>query len=164
MQNISIEKIKKIKLLITDIDGVWTDGGLYYDINGQQLLRFSVRDGMGVRLLKENGIETAIISGNAADIVKTRAQKLNIDLVFTGVENKQTIAENILLAKNLTFDEIAFIGDDVNDIYLFKKAAISAAPADAEEEVLKLASYICSRRGGHGAFREFANYLIKYRK
>jgi YrbI family 3-deoxy-D-manno-octulosonate 8-phosphate phosphatase len=163
MQKISIEKIKKIKLLITDIDGVWTDGGLYYDINGQQFLRFSVRDGMGVKLLREKGIETAIISGNSTEIVKTRAQKLNIELVFIGVENKQLILEQILELRNLKLEEIAFIGDDVNDLFLFQNVGISAAPCDAEEEVFKLAHFKCSRKGGYGAFREFANYILKYR-
>ncbi len=160
MINILLNKIKNIKLLITDVDGVLTDGGLYYTIEGLVMKRFQVKDGMAVHLLREKGIEVAIVSGDASDIGIIRGQRLGIELLYKNIQDKKQTLTEICQLKNLTFDEIAYIGDDVNDIEAIKSVAVSSAPADAVNEVLELVDYRCQKKGGEGAFREFADFLL----
>ena len=150
-----------IKLLLTDVDGVLTDGGVYYSENGEQLKKFSIRDGMGVeRLRKIAGIETGIITGEKSGSVVKRAEKLNITELHLGIKDKGSLLEEILKRKNLLATEVAFIGDDVNDIEILKSVGIAACPADAMDMVKKVVSFICTKNGGQGAFREFAEWLI----
>ncbi|MCX6149634.1 MAG: HAD hydrolase family protein [Ignavibacteriales bacterium] len=154
------EKIKKIKLIITDIDGVWTDGGLYYTTDGLVMKRFQVKDGMAVNLLKEKGIEIAIVSGDASEIGIVRGQKLKIDLLYKNVLDKKKVLDEICQLRNLKYENIAYIGDDVNDLEALKVVSISAAPSDAVKEVLSEVDYVSSRKGGEGAFRDFADLII----
>jgi 3-deoxy-D-manno-octulosonate 8-phosphate phosphatase (KDO 8-P phosphatase) len=150
-----------IKLLLTDVDGVLTDGGVYYSEQGEYLKRFNIRDGMGVeRLRKIAGIETGIITGENSGSVIKRAEKLNITELHLGIKDKRSLLDEILKRKNLLATEIAFIGDDVNDIGIMESVGIAACPADAIEMVKKVSAFICSKNGGHGAFREFAEWLI----
>lgn len=158
---ISVESIKKIKLIITDIDGVWTDGGLYYSKDGLVMKRFQVKDGMGVNLAREIGIETAIISGDASEIAVTRGQKLKIELIYFNIDDKKKVLDEICKLRNLIYENIAFIGDDVNDLEVIKHAGLSAAPNDAAGPVLASVDYICEKKGGDGAFREFVDFIIK---
>jgi len=160
MTNSLFNKIKKIKLLITDVDGVLTDGGLYYTIEGMVMKRFQVKDGMAVHLLRGKGIDVAIVSGDASDIGIIRGQRLGIELLYKNISDKKQTLDEICKLKNLTYDEIAYIGDDVNDIEAIKHVAISAAPADAANDVLELVDYRCEKKGGQGAFREFADFLL----
>lgn len=154
------KKCKKIKLIITDIDGVWTDGGLYYSADGLVMKRFQVKDGMAVNLLRKNGIEVAIVSGDASEIGMIRGQRLKIELLYKNVLDKKNILDEICQLRNLKYENIAFIGDDVNDIEAMKLCAISAAPSDAVKDVLKIIDYKCEKKGGEGAFREFADFVI----
>ncbi len=160
MNDSLFSKIKNIKLLITDVDGVLTDGGLYYTVEGLVMKRFQVKDGMAVHLLRANGIEVAIVSGDASDIGVVRGQRLGIELIYKNISDKKQTLEEICKLKNISFDNIAYIGDDVNDIDAMKSVAISAAPGDAVNEVLELVDYRCEKKGGEGAFREFADFLI----
>lgn len=158
---ISFESIKKIKLIITDIDGVWTDGGLYYTKEGLVMKKFQVKDGMGVNLAREIGIETAIISGDASEIAVVRGQKLRVELIYTNINNKKGVLDEICQLRNLAYENIAYIGDDVNDLEVLKLAGFSAAPNNAVEAVLASVNYICEKKGGDGAFRELVDYIIK---
>jgi YrbI family 3-deoxy-D-manno-octulosonate 8-phosphate phosphatase len=159
-KSLSSADFKKIKLLLTDIDGVWTDGGLYYTVEGQNMLKFNVKDGMGVNLLRLKGIETGIITGNASEVVMTRAKKLKLEVINIGIPDKIIVYEKILAERNLKDENVAYIGDDVNDLELMSRAAITAAPCDAMPVVLGAVDYICERKGGDGSFREFAELIL----
>ena len=155
-------KIAKIKLVLTDCDGVLTDTGVYYSDQGEVMKRFSIRDGMGVeRLRKLAGIETGIVTGEFSGSVKKRAEKLKIEELHLGPKDKIAVLNEILDRRNLKAENIAFIGDDMNDLEIMKVVGIAACPGDAIAEIKKYSNYICKNRGGNGAFREFAELIIK---
>jgi len=157
-----IRKLTKIKLVLTDCDGVLTDTGVYYSNRGEEMKKFSIRDGMGVeRLRKLLDIETGIITGEVSGSVKMRAKKLGIKELHLGVKNKVLVLNKMLRQKNLIPENIAFIGDDVNDLEIMNHVGLTACPFDAIEEVKNLSDYVCVNRGGNGAFREFAELIIK---
>ncbi len=158
-------KIENVKLVLTDNDGVLTDSGVYYSSGGEELKRFSIRDGMGVeRLLHILNIKTGIVTGEISGSVKKRAEKLKIEELYLGVKNKPEILEIILEKNNLKYKNIAYIGDDVNDLEVMRLSGFSACPSDAVPEIKKISDYICKHKGGNGAFREFAELIIKYGK
>lgn len=164
-ENKSTEKLKKIRLVLTDNDGVLTDTGVYYSEKGEELKRFSIRDGMGVVRLRDLlNIETGIITGELSGSVKMRAEKLKIKELHLGVKDKVKVLTEILFTNDLSYDEVAFIGDDVNDIEIIKSVGFSASPSDAIEEVKSIVDYVCKNKGGHGAFREFAELIISNKK
>jgi YrbI family 3-deoxy-D-manno-octulosonate 8-phosphate phosphatase len=155
------QKALKIKMLITDIDGVWTDAGVYYSSKGEELKRFSVRDGMGVERLKNYAnIETGIITGENSLIVSRRAEKLNIRELHLGIKNKFDIFEQICRKRNLLPEEIAYIGDDSNDMEVLMMAGLSACPNDAMPFIKDTVDYITEHGGGYGAFRDFCELII----
>ena len=159
------EKTTQIKLLLTDVDGVLTDNGVYYSEAGEVMKRFSIRDGMGVeRLRKLCGIETGIITGELSHSVTRRAEKLSIVELHLGVKDKLGKLSEILERTQLQLSEIAYIGDDVNDLEALEAAGISACPADAMDSVRDIVDYVCENKGGYGAFREFAEWLINGRR
>ncbi len=160
--NISIyPKAAPIRLLLTDCDGVLTDGGVYYSAHGEELKRFSLRDGMGVERLREiAGVETGIVTGENSPIVAQRATKLGITELHLGAKNKVLVLLNVLQSRGLRPEEVAYIGDDLNDEAVMRRVGLCACPADAQEGILKIADYICLQPGGHGAFREFAELII----
>jgi YrbI family 3-deoxy-D-manno-octulosonate 8-phosphate phosphatase len=156
-----VNRAKKIKLVLTDVDGVLTDTGVYYGAEGEMLKRFSIRDGMGSeRLLKICNIETGIITGELSPSVAKRAEKLKIKELHLGIKNKIEILRQIVTSRNITFEEIAYIGDDVNDIEVLEKVGLAVCPADAMDEVKKKVHYICAKNGGQGCFRELAELII----
>ncbi len=151
----------KIKLVITDIDGVWTDGGMYYDNQGNELKKFNTYDSAGVLFLKDANIPLAIITGENSEIVKRRAEKLNIQYLFMGVRNKLEITEKLCSQLNIELNKnVAFIGDDLNDIKLIKSVFISAVPASAPEYIKNIAKWKLNKNGGEGVFREFVEKLL----
>ena len=155
-------KAQKIKLVLTDNDGVLTDTGVYYSADGEIFKRFSIRDGMGVeRLRKELGIETGIITGEISGSIKKRAEKLKITELLLGVMEKHLLLSEIQERNNIKPENIAYIGDDVNDIKLMKLVGLTASPADAMAEIRNMVDYVCEQKGGHGAFREFAELIIE---
>ncbi len=158
------EKLKNIKLVVTDVDGVLTDGGLYYDESGMVFKKFNVKDGMGVRLLRERGIETAIISTDTSPIILARAKRLEIKHCYIGEWDKASKILDICKFLNITPEQVLFVGDDVNDIKALKFAGIGAAPADAVKEVKNLVDYVCLRKGGEGVLREIAEMLLSVYK
>ena len=151
---------KKIKLFITDIDGVWTDGGMYYDNAGNEWKKFNTSDSAGVSFLKLRKIPLAIITGEETNIVRRRAQKLEIEYLFMGVKNKLEVAESLCEKLNISLEETAFIGDDLNDIQLIKKVGLSACPGNAPEYIKSLVDWKLDKHGGEGVFREFVEKFL----
>lgn len=157
-----LEKAKKIKLLLTDCDGVLTDTGTYYSHEGEVMKRFSIRDGMGVERLRNLAeVETGIITGENTGIVSSRAAKLKIEEVHLGIKDKVGTLNEIIQKKNLKIEEVAFIGDDTNDIEIMKIVGLSAAPADATKFAKEVADIIVENKGGYGAFRDIAELIIE---
>jgi 3-deoxy-D-manno-octulosonate 8-phosphate phosphatase (KDO 8-P phosphatase) len=157
------EKAARIRLLLTDIDGVWTDTGVYYSARGEEMKRFSLRDGMGVERLRElAGIETGIVTGENSGAVIKRAEKLGVREVHLQARNKEAMVGEIMNRRGLTPEEVAFIGDDTNDIGAMRSVGLCACPADAVPEVLRIAHFISPNRGGFGAFRDFAEMIISH--
>ncbi len=149
------------KLVITDIDGVWTDGGMYYDQTGNEWKKFHTYDSAGVLFCHQNSILVGIITGEDTEIVERRAEKLNIDFLFQGVTNKLEVAQTLCNKLNITMNEDAYIGDDLNDIELLKAVGISAAPNSAPDNIKKIVSFVTQKDGGAGAFREFVEKLLR---
>jgi YrbI family 3-deoxy-D-manno-octulosonate 8-phosphate phosphatase len=157
-----LKKAAKIKLILTDCDGVLTDTGTYYSVNGEELKRFSIRDGMGVeRLRKYAGVETGIVTGEKTDIVRKRAEKLKMTEIHLGINNKDRLFKEIVERKKLIPEEVAFIGDDSNDVTIMKLAGLTACPADATKFASDIADIIVESKGGYGAFRDFAEIIIE---
>ena len=154
----------RIRLVLTDVDGVLTDGGVFYGKDGEVMKRFNIRDGMGVEHLREIGVEVGIIIGEKSESVVRRAEKLNIEMVHLYSKDKPAVLREIIEQHKFEPEEIAYIGDDVNDIEIMKLVGLSAAPGDAFSDVRKIANYVCSRPGGHGAFRELAELIIEAKK
>lgn len=153
-------------LVLTDCDGVLTDGGVYYGADGEALRRFSVRDGMGVERLLAAGVVTGIVSGEPSANILARARKLGLPHTLLGVRDKRRAIEALLVEQALTADTLAFIGDDVNDLSLLRfvgEHGLTAAPADAVPEVQAVVHRVLPERGGHGAFRAFAEWILELR-
>ena len=160
------EKIKKIKLIATDVDGVLTDGGMYYSSKGDVLKKFQAIDGMAVSILKRNIIPTVIITKEKNQIVKRWSTKMNIDKLFDGIKNKENIIPKLCKSYNLSEKNIAYIGDDVNDLEILKRIGFSVTPKDGNIEVKKIVDYICKRGGGEGVLREICDLVtsVKFGK
>jgi 3-deoxy-D-manno-octulosonate 8-phosphate phosphatase (KDO 8-P phosphatase) len=155
------EKAKKIKLVLTDNDGVLTDTGVYYSDAGEVFKRFSIRDGMGVERLRNLlGIETGIITGELSGSIRKRAEKLNITELFLGIKEKHLLLDQILERNKIMPENIAYIGDDVNDVEFMKLVGLTASPSDGMAEIRKMVDYVCEQKGGNGAFREFVELII----
>ncbi len=150
-----------IHIFATDVDGVLTDGGMYYSESGEELKKFNSHDGMGIKLLQEAGLVTAFVTKEKTAIVERRGAKLAVPEVHQGVEDKAAVLKGLAEKYGLTMSQIAFIGDDVNDLGALKAVGFSAAPADAAPSVLKVVTYVCRMRGGEGAVREVADLILK---
>lgn len=159
-----IAKARKIKVVLTDVDGVLTDGGMYYTIKGDTMKKFFVRDGMGVTLLRKNNIPTVIVTKEKNDIIKQWSKKMKINKLLMGIINKETILEKICKTYKIHIDQISYIGDDLNDLELLKKVGFSATPADGIKEAKKISNYVCKNDGGRGAFREVADLILSSQK
>jgi len=152
--------MKKIKLLILDVDGVQTDGRIYYSEKGSQLRAFHVLDGLAVRIALFSGLNIAIISSKDSEIIKQRAEDIGIIDVFLGDDNKVKQAQYLCEKYNITFKDIAFMGDDLIDIPLMKLCVFPVAPSNACKEVKQIAKYVAKASGGSGAVREVVEYLF----
>jgi len=156
------QKARHIKLLLSDSDGVLTDGGVYYSDRGEEMKCFNIRDGMGVARLRTLAqVDVGIITGELSGSVKKRAEKLEIAELHLGVKDKVAVLNEIMNRLDLTLEEIAYIGDDTNDIEVMKLVGLSACPANAISFAIAVADYVCQNNGGHGAFREFAEFIIE---
>ena len=155
------EKASKIKLLLLDVDGVMTDGSIILDNNGNELKRFHVRDGHGIRMLQMVGITVGIITGRKSKVVEVRAKELGIKEVHQKIYKKSAVYENLLKKYKCKDENVAFMGDDIVDQELLKRAGLSAAPCDAEELAIKYADIVTKKGGGRGAVREFSDLILK---
>ncbi|NQU62135.1 MAG: HAD hydrolase family protein [Rhodospirillales bacterium] len=153
--------LSKVKLLSIDVDGVMTDGGLYYSDDGHISRKYNVKDGVGIKRLMEAGVQVAIISAGLSGSVPDRAKTLGIDHVYTGVEDKREVLEALCGELDLTLEECAHIGDDLNDVPLLEAVGCPIAVADAQPEAWDAALIITERDGGQGAVREICDLLIK---
>ena len=149
-----------MRLLCVDVDGVLTDAGMYYGPDGEVLKKFNTRDGMGLARVREAGVAVAIISGEDSAIVHARATKLKIDDVFSGVSNKLEKVQSLCARQMLELVEVAYIGDDLNDLSAMECVGLACAVADAAEPVKAIAHYVTQRRGGDGAVREVCELII----
>lgn len=155
-------KAKEVRWLLTDCDGVLTDGGVYYGESGEALKRFSIRDGMGVQRLAEiAGVQTGIVTGELSPSVKHRAEKLKIEELHLGAKDKVSIVKDLAKRRGIELSQIAYIGDDVNDLEVLEIVGLSACPNDAMEIVQSKVNLVCEKPGGHGAFREFCEFILK---
>lgn len=152
--------MKKPKLILTDIDGVWTDGGMYYDQTGNEWKKFHTYDSAGVLFAHQNEIPVGIITGEDTEIVARRAAKLKVDYLFQGVRNKLEVAENLCKELNITLEDVAYIGDDLGDVELLKNVGISATPNSAPDYIKKYSQMVMTKNGGEGVFREFVEKIL----
>jgi YrbI family 3-deoxy-D-manno-octulosonate 8-phosphate phosphatase len=153
-----------IKLFISDVDGVLTDGSMYYTENGDEIKRFSTYDGMGFSILKQHGIKTALITSEKTNIVENRAKKMKIDYLFQGVSHNDKLKSALKICEELSInlDSVSYVGDDINCIELLKKVGIAACPKNARNEVKAIKNiYKLKTEGGSGAIREFVDYLLE---
>ena len=158
-----IHKCQKIKVIISDVDGVLTDGGVYYSEKGEILKKFNTRDGMAIKLMRY-GIKTIIVSQEKSKIIQARAKKIKASDVFTGILKKELLLPKICKKYQVSKSEIAYIGDDMNDYEIMKKVGFSATPADGMKKIKLISDYICKTKGGAGAFRELSDLILDNRK
>ena len=149
-----------IKLILTDIDGVWTDGGMYYDQMGNEWKKFHTYDSAGVLFAHKAGIPVGIVTGEKTEIVRRRAEKLHVDYLFQGVSDKLATAEMLGQERNISMHNIAYIGDDINEIALLKHVEVAGVPAGAPQYIRKLATVSLCKKGGEGVFREFVEVVL----
>jgi YrbI family 3-deoxy-D-manno-octulosonate 8-phosphate phosphatase len=150
-----------VRLFASDVDGVLTDAGMYYSESGDEWKKFNTRDGMGIKLLQRAGFITALITMEQTKLVARRAEKLAIPEVHLGVHDKLAVLRELAVKYGLTLRQVAYIGDDVNDLEALKAVGFSAAPADGLPPVLKVVDYVCRKKGGEGAVREVADLILE---
>lgn len=155
------EKLKKIKLLLLDVDGVLTDGRITFTDNGGELKSFHSKDGVGLKLLQHMGIKAGIVTARTSPIVARRCKELGIDLIFEGVHVKAEVLPTVIERTGLQPTEIAYMGDDLIDVGLMKKVALGIAPADAHEVVLAHADLVTGAIGGRACVREACDIILK---
>ncbi len=170
MLSLSIGELEKragkIKLVISDNDGVFTDTGVYYSDRGEEMKRYSIRDGMGVERLRNIGIDTCIMTGEVSPSLKKRAEKLGMKRLYLGIKDKLSMVETVLTETGLRRCELAYIGDDVNDVAIMEEISregLTGCPRDATLFVEPCSHYRAQADGGYGAFRDFAEWLITLR-
>lgn len=153
------EKLKSVKALVMDVDGVLTDAGMYYSEAGDELKKFNTRDGKGLELIRHEGVRTAIITSENTEIVRRRAEKLKIDYVYQDISSKAATLQQLAHEMRLSLSEMAYIGDDINDIPAIEIAGASFCPADAMDDVKQKVDVVLSSPGGNGAVREACELL-----
>ncbi|MGL5348545.1 MAG: HAD-IIIA family hydrolase [Peptostreptococcaceae bacterium] len=159
-KKVPIENVSEIKIFLTDCDGVLTDGGMYYTDTGDEMKKFNTKDGMAFELLKKEGILTGIVTGENTEMIKMRAEKLKVDELYMGIKNKIEAIDNICKKYNIGYENIAYIGDDINDLEVIKLVGLGCCVEDAIEIIKSYSKYITKAKGGNGAVREVAELLI----
>ena len=156
-------QLKDLQLLVLDVDGVLTDGGLWFDADGQLIKRFDVRDGLGIRLLQQAGVQIAFLSGGRGGATEVRARQLGIEHCLVGIKDKPAALQTLQQQLQVTVSQTVFVGDDLNDLAVRPVVGLLFAPADASRPVLRGADMVLSRCGGHGAVRELAERILQAR-
>lgn len=157
------EKLKNIRLLLLDVDGVMTDGGIVYDANGLETKVFNVKDGHGIKMLQRHGVDVGIITGRTSVVVDIRARELGIVLVYQGALRKMESYDDVKRKTGLDDSQIAYMGDDVIDVPVMRRVGFAAAPPDSLPEVLAVVDYVSTRPGGRGAVRELCDLILRGR-
>lgn len=160
-KNGSSKKKEKIKMFLTDCDGCLTDGGMYYSENGDELKKFNTRDGMGFQLLREKGILTGIVTGEDRKLNRNRAEKLKLNILEMGVKDKASKIRELCVRYGVSLEEVAYVGDDLNDIEALKLVGFPCCVNNAAEEVKEVVAYISEKNGGEGAIREIINQILR---
>ena len=156
-----VSKIKKIKVIFSDVDGVLTDGGMYYTEKGDEIKKFSAHDGMAFQILKEKGFKVGIITSEKMKLNKRRASKLKLDYDFHGVKDKLKIMKKFCQENSYNFSEIAYIGDDINCLNLLSNVGLAGCPSNAVIQIKSIPGIIqIDKKGGDGAFREFSKLFL----
>ena len=163
-EQIPKKKVKNISLIIFDVDGVFTDGKVYLNKKGEEMLKFSRIDGKGIELIKGRGIRTAIITSEDSEIVRKRMEKLRIDDIYIGIKDKLEIYDKLKNIYNLKDENICFCGDDLQDLNLIKQAGFSACPKNAQEEIKRYSIYISEFFGGDGFVRDVCNIILNQKE
>ena len=153
--------MKNIKILVLDVDGTLTDGKIYVDDKDNSFKAFNVKDGFALVNWLKLGGEVAILTGKKSNIVEKRAKELGIKYIIQGPKNKKQDLKNLLKELNITFENVAYMGDDLNDLGVMKSVGFSACPKDSVQEVLEITNFISSKNGGDGAVREFLEHIMK---
>ena len=167
--NLLVRPIKRpiswadLKLMLFDCDGVLTDGRIIYGNDGEDIKHFNAHDGMGFHLLKYTDIKIGFVTGRSSQALERRSKDMGCELLFQGVANKLRCVEEFLPKLGLDFRNVIYMGDDWNDVPLMRKAALSAAPADAEKDVLKIVDWTSGFKGGHGAVRDLINHVLHHK-
>lgn len=156
-------RLKNIKMFLTDCDGCLTDGGMYYSETGDELKKFCAQDGLGIRLLREKGIICGIITGEDTQIVRRRAEKLELDILEMGIRDKLSTVKELCRQYGILPEQIAYVGDDVNDLAVLEAVGFSASVPNAGKSVRKAVDYVTKRPGGSGAVREVIEYILQQR-
>jgi YrbI family 3-deoxy-D-manno-octulosonate 8-phosphate phosphatase len=152
---------RNVELILSDVDGVLTDGGIWYDNQGVEIKQFHIRDGLGIKLWQRAGFRFGLLTARSSHIVKLRAQELGIEIVRQGFENKLPVARDILRDLNLTAEQVCYIGDDLTDLPVIRHVGLGVAVADAVAEVRSAAAYVTHAPGGRGAVRELIELVLK---
>ena len=155
------KKLRHIRMLLLDVDGVLTDGGIYLGAGGMELKRFDVQDGAGIRMLQSAGLKVGIITGRSSKAVKKRARELGIEACYQGVKDKSDVFDKILKKYHITEESVCYVGDDIQDLSLIKACGVGVAVKNARLEVKKSADYTTQVNGGEGAVREVAELILK---
>jgi 3-deoxy-D-manno-octulosonate 8-phosphate phosphatase (KDO 8-P phosphatase) len=154
---------RDIRVIVSDVDGVWTDGKIIYAGDRSEVKEFNVRDGLGAKLAQRAGIDIVLLTSRSSPALMRRAKELGITELHQGAANKLTVCESILTKLGIGFDEVLYIGDDLPDLAPMLRAGIAAAPSDAAAEVREAAAWKLDARGGQGAFRELVERLLRER-
>lgn len=155
-----LSRLKLIRLIAFDVDGVLTDGGIYYSDSGEEFKRFNSLDGQGIKMLKASGVEVAIISGRSSRCVDARAKNLGIKHVYQGMDNKLGAMVDLLDKLKLTRDTAAYMGDDVVDLTVMRHVGLSLSVPESTQLVREHSGYVTQRSGGHGAVREVCDLIM----
>lgn len=160
-ESMLVDKLKHIKLLLLDVDGVLTDGSIIYNDNAEETKVFNVKDGLGIRLLIEAGIDVSVVTGRTSKALLHRCKNLGISYIFDGIGDKASVMDSVITQTGVLPKEIAFIGDNLPDLSLMKLVGLSIAVADAHEKLLEKADMVTSAKGGFGAVREVCETILK---
>lgn len=158
-----MKDLKRIKYLIIDVDGTMTDSGIYYDDDGNELKRFSTKDGAGFFACREGGIKIIVITGRSCEATSRRMKEMKVEELYQGVMEKVSFIKEYLRKYSISKDEIGYIGDDINDVPSMRLCGFIGCPKDSCKEVLDLADYISPLCGGHGAMRDVIEYIFRAR-
>tara|TARA_B100000315_G_C14572339_1_gene586232 strand:- start:1073 stop:1606 length:534 start_codon:yes stop_codon:yes gene_type:complete len=153
-------KIRRIRLVAMDVDGVLTDGGMYYSESGDEMKKFHSQDGMGIKLLQSAGIITSFVTSEQTNLVQRRGNRLQVHEIYQGTFEKKNVLSELCTKYNLSMEDVAFIGDDINDLDALKYVGFSVAPSNAVLAVREIVDFICECNGGAGAVREMSDLIL----